>query len=76
MKLVSRDRRFLTLELIPIILAVCITPANGQSKQRRIKVGDTASEFTLKDQNGKDSSLKKLIAEKPVAMVFYRSADW
>lgn len=76
MKRVSIDWRLLTLKLIPMILLVCIEPANGQEKQRQIKVGETAPQFTLKDQDGKDASLKKLIANKPVAMVFYRSANW
>lgn len=41
-----------------------------------IKIGEKAPEFTLKDQSGADQSLSKLRKEKPVAVVFHRSADW
>ncbi len=30
----------------------------------------------LKDQEGSDRSLDELIKKGPVALVFYRSADW
>jgi cytochrome oxidase Cu insertion factor (SCO1/SenC/PrrC family) len=64
------------VKLLPLILLVSIAPAIGQEKQQRIKVGEPSPEFTLKNQNGKDASLKQLIARKPVAIVFFRSADW
>lgn len=38
--------------------------------------GATAPDFVLKNQDGKDVSLKSLLAENNVALVFYRSADW
>jgi cytochrome oxidase Cu insertion factor (SCO1/SenC/PrrC family) len=42
-----------------------------------IKVGQKAPEFKLKDQNGKETELKSLLAPgKKVALVFHRSADW
>lgn len=40
-----------------------------------LKVGDAAPEFRLKDENGKDVSLKESLKEGPVLLVFYR-ADW
>ncbi len=49
---------------------------SAQGNRPRVKVGETAPAFTLKDQNGKEASLKKLLAQKPAALVFYRSADW
>lgn len=36
-----------------------------------LAVGETASEFTLKDQNGQDTSLSQFRGEKFVAVVFY-----
>ena len=51
-------------------------PALAQDQQPKAKVGDTAPDFTLKDHTGKEVSLKQLLAEKPTALVFYRSADW
>ena len=43
---------------------------------RGIQVGTTAPSWTLTDQSGSKNSLKSLLLEGPVALVFYRSADW
>jgi cytochrome oxidase Cu insertion factor (SCO1/SenC/PrrC family) len=37
----------------------------------KIKVGDMAPDFTLKDQNGKDVSLKSFRGKKNVVLAFY-----
>ena len=36
-----------------------------------LKVGDSAPNFTLRDQNGKDVSLKDFEGKKSVALAFY-----
>jgi cytochrome oxidase Cu insertion factor (SCO1/SenC/PrrC family) len=36
-----------------------------------LKVGDTAPNFTLRDQNGKEVSLSDFHGKKTVALVFY-----
>ena len=36
-----------------------------------LKVGDTAPDFTLRDQNGKDISLKDFKGKKSVVLAFY-----
>jgi cytochrome oxidase Cu insertion factor (SCO1/SenC/PrrC family) len=41
-----------------------------------LKVGEKAPEFTLKDQAGKERTLKELLKDGPVSLVFYRSASW
>jgi cytochrome oxidase Cu insertion factor (SCO1/SenC/PrrC family) len=41
-----------------------------------VAVGQTAPDFTLKDQNGRDLSLAASLKKGPVALVFFRSADW
>ena len=41
-----------------------------------LSVGQKAPGFTLKDQNDRDVSLESLLKKGPVALVFYRSADW
>lgn len=41
-----------------------------------IEVGKKAPAFTLKDQTGRERSLKELLKKRNVALVFYRSADW
>ena len=40
------------------------------------KVGDTAPDFSLRDQRGDTRSLKALLGPKGAVLVFFRSADW
>ncbi|MAE84147.1 MAG: redoxin [Flammeovirgaceae bacterium] len=40
----------------------------------KIKVGDTATDFTLSDQNGDPVSLSKLLQNQQIVLVFYRGA--
>ena len=42
----------------------------GRSKTEPLKVGEIAPDFTLNDQNGKQTTLSK--SKKPVVLVFYR----
>ncbi len=41
-----------------------------------LAVGKKAPLFTLKDQANRDASLESLLKKGPVALVFFRSADW
>ena len=41
-----------------------------------LRIGQAAPAFSLKDQTGKEVSLKALLKKGPVALVFFRSADW
>ncbi len=41
-----------------------------------LKVGERAAEFSLKSAAGGEVALRELIKKGPVALVFYRSADW
>ena len=41
-----------------------------------VAVGKKAPLFTLKDQTNRDVSLDSLVKKGPVALVFFRSADW
>jgi hypothetical protein len=41
-----------------------------------LKVGAKAPGFKLKNQDGKETSLTGLFEKGPVALVFFRSADW
>jgi len=50
--------------------------ADPPESKTGIKVGEKAPAFKLKDQNGKERELAALLKERPVALVFYRSADW
>ena len=41
-----------------------------------VKVGETAPDFTLTALDGKEYTLSEMVKDGPVAVVFYRSADW
>jgi len=63
-----------------MILALCFGTAMGaesaQPEKTGLAVGKKAPDWTLKDANGKEQSLQALIKNGPVALVFYRSANW
>ena len=44
--------------------------SDGKSNPNGLKPGDLAVNFTLKDVQGKETTLSKLLGEKPVVMVF------
>ena len=41
-----------------------------------IKVGEKAPDFTLKNFDGTEHALSDLVKEAPVALIFFRSANW
>ena len=51
-------------------------PAAAQQEIPGLAVDEQAPQFTLPDQGGTEVSLKKLLQNKNVALVFYRSAAW
>jgi cytochrome oxidase Cu insertion factor (SCO1/SenC/PrrC family) len=66
-----------------VIALLATSPAWAQDKgkpapeeQTGLKVGEKATRFTLKDQEGEERSLDDLLRKGKVALVFYRSADW
>ncbi len=63
--------------LLVSFLALLLLPAasNGQQSTGP-EVGSTIDEFSLQDQNGTSHKFSDLLAEGPVALVVYRSADW
>ncbi|MBT4866303.1 MAG: redoxin domain-containing protein [Planctomycetaceae bacterium] len=66
-----------TMFLLAALSAVWFSgETTAQADEAKVKVGDAAPTFTLKDANGKQTSLKTLLRKKPVALVFHRSADW
>ena len=50
--------------------------AEAAPEKTGLRVGAKAPTFSLKDQNDRDVSLEALLKKGPVALVFYRSADW
>ncbi len=61
--------------LLTLLVAGCMmsamAPAADQMPQPKIKVGDTAPDFTLEDQNGNKVSLHEFRGKKNVALAFY-----
>jgi peroxiredoxin len=46
--------------------------ARAQTKTAPLKAGDTIPDVTLRTEDDKEVSLRKLVAEKPTVLVFYR----
>jgi cytochrome oxidase Cu insertion factor (SCO1/SenC/PrrC family) len=73
--------RLTALAAVVVLLAAPASWAQGRAKpapeeQTGLKVGEPASKFTLKDQEGRERSLDEFLQKGKVALVFYRSADW
>lgn len=63
--------------LLASFVALMIGPAMANAQQASgPEVGSTIDEFSLSDQHGTSLKLSELLAEGPVALVVYRSADW
>jgi hypothetical protein len=69
-------RRFGTALGLSFVLAAATAAAPAPEEKTGLKVGEKAPEFTLKDQAGNERSLRGLLKDGPVALVFYRSASW
>ncbi len=48
----------------------------GADEEVGLAAGQSAPTFSLEDQWGETQSLSALLADGPVAIVFFRSADW
>jgi len=60
--------------LLAVLLAASVLPASyaaDETPAPKIKVGDTAPDFTLQDQNGNKVSLHDFKGKKNVALAFY-----
>lgn len=67
--------------LAPLFAATLISlaaeaPRAAAPEKTGLAIGQKAPAFTLKDQNDRDVALEALVRQGPVAVVFYRSADW
>ena len=55
-----------------LLVAISATAADQTSTpDPKIKVGDTAPDFTLRDQNGKEVKLSDFHGKKNVVLAFY-----
>ena len=70
-----RRTAVLLLLIAAMALSTATSPVLAQSDKKeeptKFKVGDTAPDFTLKDQNGKDVKLSDYRGKKSVALAFY-----
>ena len=60
--------------LLALLLVAAFLPASyaaDETPAPKIKVGDTAPDFTLQDQNGNKISLHDFKGKKNVALAFY-----
>ncbi|MEO6243903.1 MAG: peroxiredoxin family protein [Opitutaceae bacterium] len=74
------------IALATALLAAHLSAADPAPKQKSnvwvaeampgLRVGEKAVPFTLKNAAGKAVALAELLQRGPVALVFYRSADW
>jgi cytochrome oxidase Cu insertion factor (SCO1/SenC/PrrC family) len=68
-------QKFRTAVLSVAFGAICVAGFAQQKKPAQptptVKVGDTAPNFKLTDQNGKDVSLSDFRGKKNVALAFY-----
>ncbi len=62
-----------TAALMSIAVAA---PKEEPAEETELPVGQQAPGFTLQDQAGREVSLETLLRKGPVAVVFFRSADW
>lgn len=63
--------------LLASFVALLIGPMVATAQQASgPEVGSTIDEFSLQDQQGTSHNLSDLLADGPVALVVFRSADW
>lgn len=67
----------MALSISGLLLAEMASAAEPAAPEHTgLAVGEKAPSFTLKDQANRDVSLDSLLKKGPVALVFFRSADW
>ena len=64
--------------MLGLTLAMNATKAADSALPEKtgLGVGHAAHDWNLGDQNGKKHTLRSLIQKGPLALVFYRSANW
>ena len=62
--------------LAVVVCASSLVAQETQEEKVELKVGDTAPDFTLKDQNGVEQTLSELTGDHKLAIVFVRSVNW
>ena len=73
--------RFISTAVLVSGLLLATTAASSKAddapdEKTGLTVGTKAPAFSLKDQKGDERSLDDFLKKGPVALVFYRSANW
>jgi cytochrome oxidase Cu insertion factor (SCO1/SenC/PrrC family) len=67
----------MALSIYGLLLAEMASAAEPAAPEHTgLAVGEKVPSFILKDQANRDVSLDSLLKKGPVALVFFRSADW
>ena len=61
---------------LSLMMSSAFAAEPAKPEKTGLEVGKKAPEWVLKDQSGQSQSLSSLLEKGPVALVFYRSADW
>ena len=62
----------MTKRILPILLLLGTVLAEAQASSTALKAGDSIPEVTLRTDDGKEVSLRRLVSEKPTVLIFYR----
>ena len=62
--------------IVTAIVFVLGTACIAAEAKHGLEIGQKAPDFKLRDQAGKERSLRAMLKDGRVAVVFYRSADW
>jgi len=72
---VSKSRKFSVVCAAAFVLCAALGAfAQTTARTEAVKVGDTAPDFTLSDNSGKQITLSEAVKTAPVVLVFYRAA--
>ena len=77
----ASGRRMSKTSLLCLFAVACLSINQAKAEDAApaeigLAIGQHAPAFSLTDQSGKQVSLDSLLKKGPVAIVFYRSADW
>jgi cytochrome oxidase Cu insertion factor (SCO1/SenC/PrrC family) len=63
---------FQTMVLMSMAMSASLHLPSNTQRSTPVRVGDTAPDFTLEDQNGQRVILSESRGKSPVVLVFYR----
>lgn len=69
--MIKRMASMLLLLVMGLLMQVGMAQNGASAPQPTVKVGDSAPDFTMTDQNGKQVSLHDFKGKKNVALAFY-----